>query len=51
MMIEEIRFLRDAAERLRALARLAFEIAPELQRMAFELDAQADRLEAQSPKH
>jgi hypothetical protein len=45
-MIEEIRFLRDAAERLRAIARLAPDIAAKLQELASELDAEADRLEA-----
>jgi hypothetical protein len=47
-MIEEIRFLRDAAERLRAIARLASDIAPKLQELASQLDTEADRLEAQS---
>lgn len=47
-MIDEIRFLRDAAEQLRTLAHLAPDIAPDLQEMASEFDAEADRLETQS---
>jgi hypothetical protein len=47
VMIEEVRFLRDAAERLRVIAHLAPEVAPKLQEMASEIDAEADRLEAQ----
>ena len=45
-MIEEIRFLRDAAERLRAIARFAPDVAPKLQELASELEVEADRLEA-----
>jgi len=42
---QEIEFLRNAANALRAIAVRAPDIAAELERLADEAEAQADRLE------
>jgi hypothetical protein len=47
-MNKEIDLLREAAERLRMLAREAPDIELALQQIAAEIEAQADRLERQN---